>query len=165
MGKIYLLFKTDDIKREVVAAHESLEVITEYLKRNTALAEPDRLGQGWEIDLLKYDDMGKSDLTLINKHTKELENCSPNDIHEGTCYNIAYKTKGIDVTRRILMAKCIKACPPDFSFDNNTDSGLHLHSNDIIVIAKCREDEDGDDRDRFQYYSYLYQWKVEHCNY
>ncbi len=170
MGKVYLLFKTDDFERNIVAEHESLEAVTEYLGNNYDHIEPERLGQGWEIDLLAYDDTGKADLTIINKHKKELEKCSQADIKEGDFYNIAYRIKGvqgsrrIDNTRRICKTKCIKACPPDFIFDNRKAAGMHLHYNDIIVIAKCRVNEDSDDQDRFIYYSNLYQWKTEQNN-
>ena len=164
MGKLYLLFKTDDIKREIVAAHESSDIITKYLESNREIFEPKKLGQGWEIDLLMYDENGKSNLTTIKKYTKKLENCSTDEIREGDCYNIAYKNNGKDLARKIVRTKCIKACPPEFVFDNNTGSGLQLHYNDIIVITKSRENEDNDDIDRFIYYSYLYQWKQEHDN-
>lgn len=162
MGKLYLLFKTDDIKRGIVAAHESSDIITKYLESNREIFEPKKLGQGWEIDLLMYDETGKSNLTPIKKYTKELENCSPDEIREGIRYNIAYKNNGKDIARKIVRTKCIKACPPEFIFDNNTDSGLQLQYNDIIVITKCRDNEDSDDVDRFIYYSYLYEWKLEH---
>lgn len=165
MGKLYLLFKTDDIKREIVAVHESSDTITKYLESNPEIFEPKKLGQGWEIDLLMYDETGKSNLTTIKEYTKELEHCSPDEIREGVRYNIAYKNNGKDITRKIVRTKCLKACPPEFIFDNNTDSGLQLHYNDIIVISKCRENEDCDDADRFINYSYLYEWKQEHGNF
>ena len=164
MDKLYLLFKTDDIKKDIVAAHESSDIITKFLESDHEISEPKKLGQGWEIDLMMYDKTGKSNLTPIKKYTKELENCRPEEIREGVCYNIAYKNKGTGVEKKIVKTKCIRACPPIFVFDNNTDFGLHLHYNNIIVIAKCRENEDSDDVDRFIYYSYLYQWKHEQDN-
>ena len=75
-----------------------------------------------------------------------------------------YRNKDKDIVRKIVRTKYVKACPPKFVFDNNTDFGLHLHYDDIIVIVKCRENEDCDDADRFIYYSYLYEWKQEHGN-
>ena len=172
MGKLYLLFKTDEIvKKEIVAANESLEVVTEYLNNNQELDDPVKLGQGWEIDLLTYDDTGKTNLTLINKHAKELEKCKPEDIQENTYYNIVYKDntvqdpKRLDTTKKVCKMKCIKVCPPKFIFVNRKVAGLHLRYDDIIVIAKCRENEDSDDTDRFIYYSHLYQWKMEHCDF
>lgn len=164
MGKLFLLFKTDDIKREIVAAHESSDTITKYLESNSEIFEPEKLGQGWEITLLMYDETGKTNITTIKKYTKELENCNLDEIREGGRYNIAYRNKDKDIVRKIVRTKCVKACPPKFVFDNNTDFGLHLHYDDIIVIVKCRENEDCDDADRFIYYSYLYEWKQEHGN-
>ena len=167
MGKLYLLFKTDGIQKDIAAAHKSLEVISEYLENNQELANPEKLGQGWEIDLLYYDDTGNTNLTQIIKYSKELTKCKPNDIQEGAYYNIAYKDNDIqdrrrlDKTRRKVKIKCIKACYPDYIFDNHKASGLHLNYNDIIVIAKCRINEDGDDSDRFVYYSHLFQWRME----
>ena len=167
MSSLYLLFKTDYIKTDIVAAHESLGVLEQYLMNNHDLVEPEKIGQGWEINLLTYDLTGKSDLKLIKKHTKELEKCNPDSIHEGDYYNIAYQvSKGCsrqNIPIRILKAKCIIACPPNFIFAKKEASYLHLHLryNDIIVIAKCRENEEDDDGDRFIYYSNLYQWKLE----
>ena len=61
MGRLYLLFKTDEfVVKDIVAVHESLEVLLALLKNNHELAEPKRLGQGWEIDLMTYDDTGKA---------------------------------------------------------------------------------------------------------
>ena len=166
MSKLYLLFKTDDIQKEIVAAHESLEVIVQYLKDNPDLAEPEKLGQGWEIDWLTYDETGEADLKLIKKYSKALVNCSPDDIEEGAYYNIVYRDiKGnsrLNSTRRVFKTKCIKASPPEYIFSKGDSADWHLDYKDIIVIAKCREDEDGDDCDRFIYYSHLYEWKKEH---
>ena len=166
MSKLYLLFKTDDIQKEIVAAHESLEVIVQYLKGNPDLAEPEKLGQGWEIDWLTYDATGKANLKPIKKYSKGLVNCSPDDIEEGAYYNIVYRDiKGnsyLNSTRRVFKAKCIKATPPEYVFSKGDSADWHLDYKDIIVIAKCRENEDGDDCDRFIYYSHLYEWKIEH---
>lgn len=172
MDKLYLLFKTDEIiKKDIVAAHVSLEVVTEYLENNQELAEPEKLGQGWEIDLLSFSDTGKTELTLINKHTKELKKCRPEDIQDGAYYNIVYKDNNniqdrrcLNKTRRVCKMKCIKVCPPEFIFDSPKATSLHLNYNDIIIIAKCRENEDGDDSDRFIYFSHLYQWEIEHSD-
>ena len=166
MSKLYLLFKTDDIQKEIVAAHESLEVIVQYLKDNPNLAEPEKLGQGWEIDWLTYDATGKTNLKPIKKYSKALVNCSPDDIEEGAYYNIVYRdiqaSSRLNSTRRVFKAKCIKATPPEYVFRKGDSADWHLDYKDIIVIAKCREDEDGDDCDRFIYYSHLYEWKKEH---
>lgn len=160
MGRLYLLFKTDEfVVKDIVAAHASLEVVSALLKINHELAEPKRLGQGWEIDLLTYDNTGKPNLTLINKFKKELLNCRPNDIQEGAYYNIIYKNKaGHDYkrfckTRGIGKTKCIKSKPPEYIFGSREATGLQLHYDDIFVITKCREDEDQEDWDRFQYYT------------
>ena len=168
MGNLYLLFKTDDIKRDIVAAHESSEAITEYLKNDRDLFEPKKLGQGWEISLLMYDKTGKANLIQIKKYTKKLVNCNPEDIREGIRYNIIFKCKGMHDCRRLVniqgisKAKCIKTCPPEFIFGKQEDTWLRLYYDDIVVITECREDEEGDDWDRFQYYSHLYRWKKEH---
>ena len=166
MGKLYLLFKTDDIQEEIVAAHESLVVLEQYLMNNHDLGEPEKIGQGWKIDLLTYDSNGKSHLKLIKKYTKELAMCSPENIEEESYYNIVYRiVQGSDsLPMRILKAKCIKASPPNYVFVKQNTSDFHLRYADIIVIEKCRENEDCDDGDRFIYYSHLYQWKMEHDN-
>ena len=91
MCKLYLLFKTDDIQKEIVAAHESLDVIVQFLKDNPGMANPEKLGQGWEIDWLTYDATGKTNLKPIKKYSKALVNCSPDDIEEGAYYNIVYR--------------------------------------------------------------------------
>ena len=166
--ELYLLFKTDDIKREIVAAHESPDTITKYLESKPEIFEPQKLGQGWEITLLIYDETGKSNLTPIKKYIKELKKCKLDDIHEGAYYNIVYQNKDVNSsnrlvrTRRLLKTKCIKACSPEFIFTYHKDNELHLHYNDIIVITRCRDNEDSDDVDRFIYYSHLYQWRIEH---
>ena len=166
MCKLYLLFKTDDIQKEIVAAHESLDVIVQFLKDNPGMANPEKLGQGWEIDWLTYDATGKTNLKPIKKYSKVLVNCSPDDIEEGAYYNIVYRDiKGnshLNSLRRVFKAKCIKASPPEYIFSKGDSADWHLDYKDIIVIAKCREDEDGDDCDRFIYYSHLYEWKTEH---
>ena len=168
MGKLYLLFKTDDIQEEIVAAHESLDVIVQYLKDNSDLAEPEKLGQGWKIDWLTYDATGKANLKPIKKYSKGLVNCNPDDIEEGTYYNIVYRdilgSSRLNSTRRVFKAKCIKTGPPEYVFSKGDSADWHLDYKDIIVIAKCRENEDCDDADRFIYYSYLYEWKQEHGN-
>ena len=76
MSKLYLLFKTDDIQKEIVAAHETLDIIVQFLKDNPNLAEPEKLGQGWEIDWLTYDATGKANLKPIKKYSKGLVNCN-----------------------------------------------------------------------------------------
>lgn len=166
MNKMYLLFKTDDIQKEIVAAHESLDIIVQFLKDNPNLAEPEKLGQGWEIDWLTYDATGKANLKPIKKYSKGLVNCSPDDIEEGAYYNIVYRdiqvSSRLNNTRRVFKAKCIKASPPEYIFSMGISTDWHLDYKDIIVIAKCRENEDGDDCDRFIYYSHLYEWKKEH---
>ena len=166
MGKLYLLFKTDDIQEEIVAAHESLDVIVQYLKDNSDLAEPEKLGQGWEINWLTYDAVGKVNLKAIKKCKKELVNCSSDEIEEGAYYNIVYRdiqgSSCLNSTRRVFKAKCTKATPPEYKFRKGDSADWHLDYKDIIVIAKCRENEDGDDCDRFIYYSHLYEWKKEH---
>lgn len=166
MSKLYLLFKTDDIQQGIVAAHESLDVIVQYLKDNPGLAEPEKLGQGWEIDWLTYDATGKANLKPIKKYSKVLVNCSPDNIEEGAYYNIVYRviqgSRRLNSTRRVFKAKCIKASPPELIFSKGDSADWYLNYQDIIVIAKCREDEDGDDYDRFIYYSHLYEWKIEH---
>ena len=163
MSKLYLLFKTDDIQKEIVAAHESLDVIVQFLKDNSGLAEPEKLGQGWEIDWLTYDATGKANLKTIKKYSKGLVNCSPDDIKEGAYYNIVYRdiqgSSRLNSTRRVFKAKCIKASPPEYIFSKGDSADWHLDYKDIIVIAKCRENEDGDDCDRFIYYSHLYEWE------
>ena len=169
-NKLYLLFRTDDVLRELVAAHESLETIKRFLARNRDVAEPQRLGQGWEIDLVTYDGSGKADSIVTGKHIKELESCGPDDIREGVCYNIMYKNpdtrncRRAGETKRTGRTKCVRTCPPEYIFGNDPDTGLCLCYDDIVVITACREDEDGEDWDRFQYYSHLYQWKKEHEN-
>ena len=166
MSKLYLLFKTDDIQKEIVAAHESLDVIVQYLKDNPNLAEPEKLGQGWEIDWLTYDATGKANLKPIKKYSKVLVNCNPDDIEAGAYYNIVHRdiqgSSCLNNTRRVFKAKCIKATPPEYVFSKGDSADWHLDYKDIIVIAKCRENEDGDDCDRFIYYSHLYEWKKEH---
>ena len=166
MSKLYLLFKTDDIQKEIVAAHESLDVIVQFIKDNPDLAEPEKLGQGWEIDWLTYDATGKTYLKTIKKYSKGLVNCSPDDIEEGAYYNIVYRdikdNSHLNSTRRVFKTKCIKASPPEYIFNKGISTDWHLDYKDIIVIAKCRENEDGDDCDRFIYYSHLYEWKIEH---
>ena len=166
MSKLYLLFKTDDIQKEIVAAHESLDVIVQFLKDNPGLADPEKLGQGWEIDWLTYDATGKVDLKPIKKYSKALVNCSPDDIEEGAYYNIVYRdikdNSHLNSTRRVFKTKCIKACSPEYIFSKADSADWHLDYKDIIVIARCRENEDGDDCDRFIYYSHLYEWKIEH---
>ena len=166
MSKLYLLFKTDDIQKEIVAAHESLDVIVQFLKDNPDLAEPEKLGQGWEIDWLTYDATGKVDLKPIKKYSKALVNCSPDDIEEGAYYNIVYRdikdNSHLNSTRRVFKTKCIKASSPEYIFIKGDSADWHLDYKDIIVIARCRENEDGDDCDRFIYYSHLYEWKIEH---
>ena len=168
MSKLYLLFKTDDIQKEIVAAHESLDVIVQFLKDNSGLAEPEKLGQGWEIDWLTYDATGKANLKPIKKYSKVLVNCSPDDIEEGAFYNIVYRdiqgSSRLNSTRRVFKAKCTKATPPEYKFRKGDSADWHLDYKDIIVIAKCRENEDGDDCDRFIYYSHLYEWKKEHSD-
>ena len=167
MGRLYLLFKTDEfVVKDIVAVHESLEFLLTLLKNNHELAEPKRLGQGWEIDLMTYDDTGKANLTLVNKFKKELVNCRQNDIQEGCYYNIIYKNKdGHDYkclckTRGIGKTKCIKSNPPEYIFGNREATGLQLNYDDIFIITKCREDEDDEDWDRFQYYSNVLQCKM-----
>ncbi len=166
MSKLYLLFKTDDIQKEIVAAHETLDIIVQFLKDNPNLAEPEKLGQGWEIDWLTYDATGEADLKLIKKYSKALVNCNPDDIEEGAYYNIVYRdikdNSHLNSTRRVFKTKCIKATPPEYVFSKGDSADWHLDYKDIIVIAKCRENEDGDDCDRFIYYSHLYEWKTEH---
>ena len=166
MCKLYLLFKTDDIQKEIVSAHESLDVIVQFLKDNPDLAEPEKLGQGWEIDWLTYDATGKANLKPIKKYSKVLVNCSPDDIEAGAYYNIVYRdiqgSSRLNSTRRVFKAKCIKASPPEYVFSKGDSADWHLDYKDIIVIARCRENEDGDDCDRFIYYSHLYEWKREH---
>ncbi len=166
MSNLYLHFKTDDIQKEIVAAHESLDVIVQFLKDNPDLADPEKLGQGWEIDWLTYDATGKANLKPIKKYSKELVNCSLNDIEESAFYNVVYRdiqdNSRLNSTRRVFKAKCIKASPPVYIFSKGISTDWHLDYKDIIVIAKCREDEDGDDCDRFIYYSHLYEWKNEH---
>ena len=166
MSKLYLLFKTDDIQKEIVAAHESLDVIVQFLKDNPDLAEPEKLGQGWDIDRLTYDATGKANLKPIKKYSKVLVNCNPDDIEAGAYYNIVHRdiqgSSCLNNTRRVFKAKCIKATPPEYVFSKGDSADWHLDYKDIIVIAKCRENEDGDDCDRFIYYSHLYEWKIEH---
>ena len=166
MSKLYLLFKTDDILKEIVAAHESLDVIVQFFKDNPGMANPEKLGQGWEIDWLTYDATGKVDLKPIKKYSKALVNCSPDDIEEGAYYNIVYRDikdkSHLNSTRRVFKTKCIKATPPEYVFSKGDSADWHLDYKDIIVIAKCRENEDGDDCDRFIYYSHLYEWNIEH---
>ena len=166
MCKLYLLFKTDDIQKEIVAAHESLDVIVQFLKDNPNLAEPEKLGQGWEIDWLTYDATGKTNLKPIKKYSKVLVNCSPDDIEAGAYYNIVHRdiqgSSCLNNTRRVFKAKCIKASPPEYIFSKGDSADWHLDYKDIIVITKSREDEDGDDCDRFIYYSHLYEWEKEH---
>ena len=165
MSKIYLLFKTDDIQKEIVAAHESLDVIEQFLKDNPGMANPEKLGQGWEIDWLTYDATGKTNLKPIKKYSKGLVNCSLDDIEEGAFYNIVYRdiqgSSRLNSTRRVFKAKCIKASPPEYIFSKGDSADWHLDYKDIIVISKCRENEDGDDCDRFIYYSHLYEWEKE----
>ena len=165
MSKLYLLFKTDDIQKEIVAAHETLDVIVQYLKDNPGMANPEKLGQGWEIDWLTSDATGKTNLKPIKKYSKALVNCSPDDIEEGAFYNIVYRdiqgSSRLNSTRRVFKAKCIKDSPPEYIFSKGDSADWHLDYKDIIVIIKCREDEDGDDCDRFIYYSHLYEWKIE----
>ena len=166
MSKLYLLFKTDDILKEIVAAHESLDVIVQFFKDNPGMANPEKLGQGWEIDWLTYDATGKVDLKPIKKYSKALVNCSPDDIEEGAYYNIVYRDikdkSHLNSTRRVFKTKCIKATPPEYVFSKGDSADWHLDYKDIIVIARCRENEDGDDCDRFIYYSHLYEWEKEH---
>ena len=166
MSKLYLLFKTDDIQKEIVAAHESLDVIVQFLKDNPDLAEPEKLGQGWEIDWLTYDATGKVDLKPIKKYSKALVNCSPDDIEEGAYYNIVYRdikdNSHLNSTRRVFKTKCIKASSPEYIFIKGDSADWHLDYKDVIIIAKSRGNGDGDDCDRFIYYSHLYEWKIEH---
>ena len=169
MGKIYMLFRTDDsIIKDIVAVNESLDVVLQCLKNDSDLKEAKRLGQGWKIDLVMYDDSGETKLIPIKNYERKLEHCEPNDIQEGAFYNIKYRTicnsNYAEQMRGIGMVKCITACPPNFVFENREKTELHLNYEDITVISKCRDDEDGDDWDRFQYYSYLLQWKKEHEN-
>lgn len=164
MSKLYLLFKTDDIQKEIVAVHESLDVIVQYLKDNSDLAEPEKLGQGWEINWLTYDAAGKVNLKAIKKYKKELVNCCPDDIEEGAYYNIVYRdieeSSHLKITRRVFKVKCIKATLSEYVFSKGGSADLYLDYTDIIIITKCRENEDSDDCDRFLYYSYLYEWKI-----
>ena len=166
MSKLYLLFKTDDIQKEFVAAHESLDVIMQFLEDNPDLAEPEKLGQGWIIEWLTYDETGEANLKQINKYSKVLVNCSPDDIEADAYYNIVHRDiqggSCLNSTRRVFKAKCIKAAPPEYVFRKGDSAEWHLDYKDIIVIAKCREDEEGDDCDRFIYYSHVYEWKIEH---
>ena len=166
MSKLYLLFKTDDIQKKIVAAHESLDVIVQFLKDNPGMANPEKLGQGWEIDWLTYDATGKANLKPVKKYSKALVNCSPDAIEVGVYYNIVYRdiqgSCRLNNTRRVFKAKCIKDSPPEYIFSKGDSADWHLDYKDIIVIAKCRENEDGDDCDRFIYYSHLYEWKIEH---
>ena len=168
MSKLYLLFKTDDIQKKIVAAHESLDVIVQFLKDNPGMANPEKLGQGWEIDGLTYDATGKANLKPIKKYSKALVNCSPDDIEEGAFYNIVYRdiqgSSRLNSSKRVFKAKCIKATPPEYVFSKGDSADWHLDYKDVIVITKCREDEDGDDFDRFIYYSHLYEWKNEHSD-
>ena len=166
MSKLYLLFKTDDIQKEIVAAHESLDVIVQFLKDNPDLAEPEKLGLGWRIDRLTYDVTGKANLKPIKKYNKVLLNCNPDAIEAGAYYNIMYRniqgSSCLNSTRRVFKAKCIKTTPPEYIFRKGDSADWHLDYKDIIVIAKCRDNEDGDDCDRFIYYSHLYEWEKEH---
>lgn len=134
MGRLYLLFKTDEfVVKDIVAVHESLEVLLALIKNNHELTEPKRLGQGWEIDLMTYDDTGKANLTLVNKFKKELVNCRQNDIQEGCYYNIIYKNKdGHDYkclckTRGIGKTKCIKSKPHEKIIDTTLNRAPEIY--------------------------------------